>query len=67
MGLLVDGVWQEDVSRTTNGRFVRPNTAYHNFVTPDGSQVRAAKADFPLKLAAIISISRWPVLGRTAR
>ena len=37
MGLLVDGVWQEDVSRTTNGRFVRPNTAYRNFVTPDGS------------------------------
>src|ERR1700722_2288085 len=31
MGLLVDGVWQEDVTRTTNGRFVRPNTAYHNF------------------------------------
>ena len=36
MGLLVDGVWQEDVSRTTNGRFIRPNTAYHNFITPDG-------------------------------
>src|SRR5580698_6101494 len=25
MGLLVDGVWQEDVTRTTNGRFVRPD------------------------------------------
>jgi putative glutathione S-transferase len=41
MGLLVDGVWQEDVSRTTNGRFVRPNTAYHHFVTADG------KGEFP--------------------
>jgi putative glutathione S-transferase len=41
MGLLVDGVWQEDASRTTNGRFVRPNTAYHNFVTADG------KSEFP--------------------
>jgi glutathionyl-hydroquinone reductase len=36
MGLLVDGAWQEDVSRTTNGRFVRPTTAYHNVVTADG-------------------------------
>jgi glutathionyl-hydroquinone reductase len=41
MGLLVDGVWQEDVSRTTNGRFVRPNTAYHQFVTANG------KGEFP--------------------
>src|SRR5580693_7051521 len=37
MGLLVDGVWQEDASRTTGGRFVRPNTTFRNFVTPDGS------------------------------
>jgi putative glutathione S-transferase len=37
MGQLVDGVWQEDVSRTTDGRFVRPNTSFRNFVTPDGS------------------------------
>jgi len=46
MGLLVDGVWQEDVSRTTNGRFVRPNTAYHNFVTPDGSPGPTGKGGF---------------------
>src|SRR5580693_6597875 len=37
MGLLVDGVWQEDASRTTGGRFVRPNSSFRNFVTPDGS------------------------------
>jgi putative glutathione S-transferase len=47
MGLLVDGVWQEDVSRTTNGRFVRPNTAYHNFVTADGSPAPNGKGGFP--------------------
>ena len=46
MGLLVDGVWQEDVTRTTNGRFVRPNTAYHNFVTPDGSPGPNGKGGF---------------------
>src|SRR5580700_8372884 len=47
MGLLVDGVWQEDVSRTTNGRFVRPNTAYHNYVTADGSAGPSGKGGFP--------------------
>jgi putative glutathione S-transferase len=37
MGLLVDGVWQEDVSRTKDGHFVRPATRFRNFVTADGS------------------------------
>jgi glutathionyl-hydroquinone reductase len=37
MGLLVDGVWQEDLSRTQGGRFIRPNTTFRNFVTADGS------------------------------
>jgi putative glutathione S-transferase len=47
MGLLVDGVWQEDVTRTTNGRFVRPGTVYHNFVTADGSPGPNGKGGFP--------------------
>lgn len=37
MGLLVDGVWQEEASRTTDGHFVRPQTRFRNFVTADGS------------------------------
>ncbi|MBI4367227.1 MAG: glutathione S-transferase family protein, partial [Deltaproteobacteria bacterium] len=37
MGLLVDGVWQDDVSRTKDGHFVRPATRFRNWVTPDGS------------------------------
>ena len=37
MGLLVDGVWQEDVSRTKDGHFIRPTTRYRNFVTADGN------------------------------
>src|SRR5271154_3968506 len=37
MGLLVNGTWQEDISRTTNGRFNRPSSSFRNFVTPDGS------------------------------
>jgi len=46
MGLLVNGAWQEDISRTTGGRFIRPTTAYHNFVTPDGSAGPAGEAGF---------------------
>ena len=29
MGLLVDGVWQDDVSRTEDGHFIRPNHPRH--------------------------------------
>ncbi|HEY6831653.1 MAG TPA: glutathione S-transferase family protein [Pseudolabrys sp.] len=37
MGMLVDGVWQDDVSRTKDGHFVRPPTRFRNWVTADGS------------------------------
>jgi putative glutathione S-transferase len=40
MGLLVDGVWVDDShdkARFQGGRFVRPRTRYHNYITPDGS------------------------------
>ena len=47
MGLLVDGVWQEDVSRTKDGHFIRPTTSFRNFVTPDGSPGPTGKGGFP--------------------
>ena len=37
MGLLVDGRWQEDASRTKDGHFIRPATQYRNYVTADDS------------------------------
>jgi len=37
MGLLVDGVWQQDGVRTKDGQFIRPTSRYRNWVTPDGS------------------------------
>ncbi len=39
MGLLVDGVWQDERHevRTQAGRFVRPATRFRNWVTEDGS------------------------------
>src|SRR5438874_13608430 len=38
MGLLIDGVWheQEPDPSKTEGRFVRQDTAFRNWVTPDG-------------------------------
>jgi putative glutathione S-transferase len=39
MGLLVDGVWRDDSADARilkDGRFVRPQTRFRNFVTPDG-------------------------------
>src|SRR5579864_5344883 len=37
MGLLVDGRWQEDASRTKDGHFIRPATQFRNYVTADGN------------------------------
>jgi putative glutathione S-transferase len=40
MGLLVEGVWQDDsadTKRMQDGRFVRPATRYRNWITPDGA------------------------------
>jgi putative glutathione S-transferase len=37
MGLLVDGVWQQDGVRTKDGEFIRPTTRFRNWVTPDGA------------------------------
>jgi glutathionyl-hydroquinone reductase len=53
MGLLVDGAWEEDNSgrefgsRTHGGHFVRKATAFHNYVTPDGSPGPTGKGGFP--------------------
>ena len=46
MGLLVDGVWQDDVLRTNDGHFVRPATRFRNWVTPDGSPGPTGEAGF---------------------
>lgn len=47
MGLLVEGVWQEDVSRTQDGRFIRPVTRFRNFVTVDGRPGPTGEGGFP--------------------
>jgi putative glutathione S-transferase len=47
MGLLVDGVWQDEQVRTKEGRFVRPTTRYRNWVTEDGSPGPSGDGGFP--------------------
>ncbi len=47
MGLLVDGIWQEDVSRTKDGHFIRPVTRFRSFVTADGSPGPTGEGGFP--------------------
>ena len=67
MGLLVDGVWQDDVSRTKDGHFIRPTTLFRNWVTPDGkSRAPPAKVALPRSRAAITSMFRSPARGHTA-
>jgi putative glutathione S-transferase len=50
MGLLVDGVWQDDSydkTRIQGGRFNRPQARYRNFVTSDGSPGPTGEGGFP--------------------
>jgi putative glutathione S-transferase len=50
VGLLVDGVWVDDShdkARFQGGRFVRPRTRYHNWITPDGSPGPEGEGGFP--------------------
>lgn len=47
MGLLVDGVWQQDGSRTKDGQFIRPATQFRNWVTADGSAGPSGQGGFP--------------------
>lgn len=46
MGLLVEGVWQQDGDRTKGGHFVRPTTSFRSWVTPDGSPGPTGQAGF---------------------
>jgi putative glutathione S-transferase len=50
MGLLIDGEWRDDshdVKKMQNGRFVRPQTRYRNWVTPDGGAGPTGEGGFP--------------------
>ena len=46
MGVLVDGVWKDDLVDSRTGRFVRPATTFRNWVTPDGSPGPSGRGGF---------------------
>ena len=46
MGLLVDGAWQQDGSRTKDGHFIRPSTQFRNWVTADGAPGPSGEGGF---------------------
>ena len=48
MGLLVEGVWRDEGydTRETGGRFVRTDSQFRNWVTPDGSAGPSGAAGF---------------------
>src|SRR5262245_16973497 len=46
MGLLVDGKWTDRDTRINTGRFVRPQTTFRNWITPDGSPGPSGKGGF---------------------
>src|SRR5215212_941599 len=50
MGLLIDGVWRDDshdIKRMQDGRFVRPQTRFRNWITADGSPGPSGDEGFP--------------------
>ena len=44
MGLLVDGVWSADPTRDADGRFVRKQTSFREWIRADGSTPHAPAA-----------------------
>jgi glutathionyl-hydroquinone reductase len=46
MGLLVEGVWQQDGVRTKDGHFIRPAPRFRSWVTPDGSAGPSGEGGF---------------------
>ena len=46
MGLLVEGVWQQDGVRTKDGHFIRPAPRFRSWVTPDGGAGPSGEGGF---------------------
>ena len=47
MGMLIDGIWSnEDQFQNKDGKFVRPDSSFRNWVTHDGSAGITGKSGF---------------------
>ncbi|MGQ7793558.1 glutathione S-transferase family protein [Faunimonas sp. B44] len=49
MGMMVDGIWRSDVDRVAapDGQFVRPQSRFRNWITPDGRPGPSGAGGFP--------------------
>ena len=49
MGMLIDGQWVQDSfdTRTRKGAFVRTNSQFRNWITPDGAPGPTGEGGFP--------------------
>ena len=65
MGMLVEGIWRDREVRTEDGRFVRAQTQFRNWITEDGRPGPPARAASRPRPGATTSTSRSPAPGRT--
>ena len=66
MGLLVDGVWQDrwyDTAKS-GGRFIRSESQFRNWITPDGGPGPSGVGGFAAEPIATTSMSLSLALGR---
>jgi len=49
MGLLINGVWHDQWydTESTGGRFIREDSQFRNWITPDGSAGPSGEGGFP--------------------
>jgi putative glutathione S-transferase len=68
MGILIDGVWKDEWydTKSTGGRFVRWESHYRNWITPDGRAGPSGEAALLPNPGVTISTSLLLVRGRTA-
>ena len=68
MGILVKGVWKNEWydTKTSGGRFIRWESRYRNWITPDGAPGPTGEGGFAAEPADIIFTYPLLVHGRTA-
>jgi putative glutathione S-transferase len=69
MGILIEGVWNDQWydTQSTGGRFVRSESRYRNWITPDGNPGPTGDGGFTAEPGRYLCMFPLPVHGRTAR
>ena len=78
MGMIIDGVWQADgnAQQITNGRYIRRDSQFRDWVTADGSSGFKAESgryhlyiavNCPWIVAQLEELARSAQAGRSAR